>query len=296
LSDPSDQLLSGFCCSLCPSAVSDEPRSLLLVNHPPSSANTQTSQPAEDLDDLVAELEGLNTSKKGGKKSKAAKAKGNQPNTPPPPPPPPPPTSTPPTTADPSALYCQRCGHRYELSQAEAVARTAAELRERADGFLAGRHFQEAGQVLRNVLAECEAISQPRKGQRGAGLTGGGGSARLHPLHSVVFNTHAALVNCARREGDLMAAVKHLRHLLSCMEVVFPPNFPERADYLFALADTLRDLIQRSGSRPLPKKVLDGFKKEMKAAWKECAEVRNVCFGPESPTTAEARMQLGEER
>jgi hypothetical protein len=71
-------------------------------------------------------------------------------------------------------------------------------------------------------------------------------------MNSVIFNCHAALINCARAEGDLPACVRHLKHLLACMDVVYPENFPEKSDYLFAYAETLQELLTNRGGQ-LPK-------------------------------------------
>jgi hypothetical protein len=135
----------------------------------------------------------------------------------------------------------------------------------------------------------------------------------------VAFNAHAQLVNCCRSAGDHGDAVKHLRQIVSSFDAVFPANYPEAADYLFAyvgrevsrkirstliftclshfcfyqisvissrFAETIRNYSASNGR--LPRRVLDALRTEMKEAAKRCLTMREVCFGADSPITKEA--------
>lgn len=196
---------------------------------------------------------------------------------------------------DGGALYCERCGRAFEGPAVAKQVAAAAAQRSMCDLMLQRRDFSTARRQLTEVLDNFQPAGSGWPGGRTSPVPSSSALARrpkvtalpplLHPMHVVLFNTHAALVNCARSERDFVPAVKHLQHMVKCMDVAYPENWPEKADFLFALAETLQALLEtRKGS--LPSRTAEGYVREMKDSFRKCHRIRQVCFGDDYPATA----------
>ena len=113
------------------------------------------------------------------------------------------------------------------------------------------------------------------------------------------------------------------------MDVVYPQNYPETADYLCAYAETLQELVQTRGrtrlcvcilavwvwspcaelplfhdsithassssgtpGATLPKSIVAKYTRDARVAFKRCYEMRKICFGEAYPSTREVHRHL----
>jgi hypothetical protein len=347
MEDPTPTLLRPFPCS--PEQIQKNQRQR---QQQQESSQSSTLSAQEEEDALVAAFDDLNGAKasvNSPKKSKAqlkkeaaaAKAKAKAAAAANAPPPAPQQQqqqqeegngeSAPPSVEEqhqhpPGSLHCHCCGAMYTEHSVMAASRDATVMLGSVGPLLSQRNYSEARNILDELLEQCVATggsgasgSSDARSQQGSFRYGLSKRPMLHPMHTVAFNAHAQLVNCCRSAGDHGDAVKHLRQIVSSFDAVFPANYPEAADYLFAyvgrevsrkirstliftclshfcfyqisvissrFAETIRNYSASNGR--LPRRVLDALRTEMKEAAKRCLTMREVCFGADSPITKEA--------
>ena len=145
----------------------------------------------------------------------------------------------------PGSLHCHRCGLVYSEKDAMAVNRNATLTLGSVGPLLAQRKYGDARKILEELLQQYVATpalaSSPPHGSGKLHAGGRGHTARLllHPMHTVAFNSHAQLVNCCRSSQDHSSAVRNLRQIVRSIDAVYPENYPEAADFLYAYVSSL---------------------------------------------------------
>eukprot|EP00761_Pharyngomonas_kirbyi_P001262 gb/GECH01001265.1/.p1 GENE.gb/GECH01001265.1/~~gb/GECH01001265.1/.p1 ORF type:complete len:878 (+),score=203.99 gb/GECH01001265.1/:1-2634(+) len=144
------------------------------------------------------------------------------------------------------------------------------------DLYVKGRELYEAGrsrparETLERLLTEADGT--------------------LLPTHVLLFNTYPMLFNLARSQGDLIAAVNYCRRILSCFRSgLVPENYVERGNFLFALAETLKHLLE---GEKVNQVVAKRYRKEMNDAWRTCYWIRKVNYGEDHPVTKEVVQEV----
>lgn len=77
--------------------------------------------------------------------------------------------------------------------------------------------------------------------------------------------------------------------MLSLMVTVYPPSFPELADYHCALAGALHN---HARPRSLPRKSAIALRNEIKGCFQKAYEIRRVAMGEDHPLTIEAKEHM----
>eukprot|EP00164_Ancoracysta_twista_P011875 GFYU01018474.1.p1 GENE.GFYU01018474.1~~GFYU01018474.1.p1 ORF type:complete len:183 (+),score=49.60 GFYU01018474.1:2-550(+) len=108
----------------------------------------------------------------------------------------------------------------------------------------------------------------------------------LHPRHEVLCNSLSLLLNACNYEGDYTHTVQYTKQIIDCMKIIFPPAFPETANFLFSLGESIGQMLQSKDS--FPKKAELQYREEMLAAFKESHDMRVTCLGAEHPFTQQA--------
>mmetsp|Transcript_8509 Transcript_8509/g.10568 ORF Transcript_8509/g.10568 Transcript_8509/m.10568 type:complete len:253 (+) Transcript_8509:1337-2095(+) len=112
---------------------------------------------------------------------------------------------------------------------------------------------------------------------------------QLHPSHTLILYTLPQVANACNQLKDYLASAKYLRRLVKVMEELQPENFPETADFLFALGESLKNFLDaRNANSALPKKTADQYRTEARNAFIRCHKIRTICLGPDNKATRDA--------
>ena len=94
------------------------------------------------------------------------------------------------------------------------------------------------------------------------------------------------LINCCNALGDNHAALQYLRRMFGIITEVYPPNYPEIADYAISLAESL----QRSAARA--PRTAAASTRECRSLLQKSVDIRSVALGADHPLTLEAKESL----
>ncbi len=116
----------------------------------------------------------------------------------------------------------------------------------------------------------------------------------LHHAHICVVNALIPLMNVCTAQGDWATAIKYTRRVIAAFDVVYPPNYGETADFLFAAAEAMTRLIDASSHAGESEKsaALAGvaqFEKERAELLRRCHAIRQTCCGDSHSQTKATR-------
>jgi len=119
---------------------------------------------------------------------------------------------------------------------------------------------------------------------------------KLHPTHTLILSALPYLANACNFEQDYLSAAKYFRRLVKTMLDVQPENFPETADFLYALGDALKNYLDKAQrtSKTLPKKTAEQYRTEARNALIKCHRMRVVCMGESHKSTQDVLDVLSE--
>merc|ERR1711860_45015 len=108
----------------------------------------------------------------------------------------------------------------------------------------------------------------------------------IHPHHELLLNVYLSLINIVTLERDMRKRLFYLRRVIECVTLIFPKYFLPNAIYFRYIGDTIGTLLDKG---KFPKKVYGQFKREQFDAYEINFQISNICSGPKSVETNDAK-------
>mmetsp|Transcript_22212 Transcript_22212/g.28753 ORF Transcript_22212/g.28753 Transcript_22212/m.28753 type:complete len:691 (+) Transcript_22212:21-2093(+) len=189
--------------------------------------------------------------------------------------------------------FCSICESQASQEEIDKyVQRVAMQRQQTEENFRRTRNYRRHREELEQFLEDFDAgtpsrkpkarLSEDEKKKKQCRL-------QLHPSHTLILYTLPQVANACNQLKDYLASAKYLRRLVKVMEELQPENFPETADFLFALGESLKNFLDaRNANSALPKKTADQYRTEARNAFIRCHKIRTICLGPDNKATRDA--------
>lgn len=105
-----------------------------------------------------------------------------------------------------------------------------------------------------------------------------------------IYNLLSHLNNSSRKEKDYISSMKYIKDIIEYMELLFPPLYPERLNFLEALGEVT--YYKCSKSDRIPDKLKKSLLSEGIKAVEECCKNREIIYGKDYPLTIQSNDLL----
>ncbi|ORE06692.1 SET domain-containing protein, partial [Rhizopus microsporus var. microsporus] len=177
------------------------------------------------------------------------------------------------------SFKCAACRHEVEGDQLRTV------LGEAEKSYAAGMTHIRQKRDFRSGGQQLERLTKHATIEKG----------KLHPLHSLRFNSYIPLMNCMRYNGNLKGAIETNKSIISLIEQYatiggLPGNTSELSDYWQNLGELCQKMASECSSVILEKKWL----KEARHAFQQALNIRSVVFGQSHPKVHHIQQSMNQ--
>ena len=111
----------------------------------------------------------------------------------------------------------------------------------------------------------------------------------LHHAHICVVNALIPLMNVCTAQGDWAANLEYTRRVISAFDLVYPPNYGETADFLFAATESATRLIEIAAASATQQSEVKRLESERADLMRRCHSIRQTCCGSAHALTKQTR-------